>query len=105
TRTEARVMSKATKAAATFLDRMKSQGKDGKAMPKVFHSFFSAVGGEEEFGQRMAKEFDKAHGIGLSPEEAEEFHVSPKLKMQWYELLSRHIAKNDESMSLDIGSL
>lgn len=104
-RTESRVVTRATTASAKFLASMKTQGKDGKSMPKVFHALWEELGGEEEFGRRMGVEFLKAHGEGLSPEEMENWKPSPKMKLHWYELISRHAAKTDESLSLDIGSL
>lgn len=102
---ENKAIGKATKASAQFLSAMRAQGKEGKAMPQIFETFWDSVGGKDAFGRMMSEEFHKVHGIGLSPAEAEEWSPSPKLKLQWYELIARHAAKNDESQSLDIGSL
>ena len=104
-RMENKAIGKATKASAKFLSAMRAQGKEGKAMPQIFETFWDGVGGKEGFGRMMSEEFNRMHGIGLSPEEAENWNPSPKMKLQWYELISRHAAKNDESQSLDIGSL
>lgn len=102
---ENRTVSKATKASAQFMSAMQAQGKSGASMPKVFERFWQEIGGEGEFGRLMYLEFQKARGEGLSPDEMETWEPSPKLKLQWFELIARHISKNDEGKTLDIGAL
>lgn len=101
-----RVSSKATKAATQFLSAMQSQGKSGASTPKIMARFLEGVGGEEGLGDMVVGEFKKAHGIGVTPEEAKRWgDTSPKLRMQWHELILRVMTKSDEGKVLDIGSL
>lgn len=104
-RANAKTVSKAVKASTQFLASMEQQGKSGKSMPLVFDSFWKELGGEEEYGARMAQEFLKAHGEGLTAAELESWSPSQKIKLQWYELVNRHVGRSDESKTLDIGSL
>ena len=102
---ENRVVSKATKASAQFLAAMHAQGKTGAAMPRVFDRFWEEIGGEDEFGRMMGVEFKKSLGDGLTPDEAEVYSPSPKLRKEWFELVARHASKNDEGRAVDVGSL
>lgn len=102
---EARIVSKGTKAAAQLLSTLQSQGKTGASMPVVIDTFFEGIGGQAAFGKLMTEDFRKVRGEGLSPEELEHFKPSPKLVLQWYELISRHAGKVDENKSLDVSSL
>ena len=94
-----------TKAATKLLSSLKEKGKDGQVMPVVMNEFFNALGGTEKFAQRMATEFEKAHGIGLSEDEQEVYVPSHSLRMQWFDLVARVQKQVDSDRSLDVGSL
>jgi hypothetical protein len=104
-RSEARILSKATKASARLLASLKEQGKSSASLPRIHDAFMRAVGGEDAFGERMGKEWLRAHGEGLTEDELDDWSPSDKIKLQWYELILRHTSKNDETKNLDIGSL
>lgn len=91
-----------TKATMEFLAELGQGSKDSKRMSDVLTEFFRCAGGEQRFGQMMWTEFQKAHGVGLDEHEIVTYRKSPKLVLQWYELLARHIHKEDEARTLDI---
>lgn len=105
---EKRVVAKATKSAASLLAAMRDKGKTGASMPKVIDSFWQGIGGEEKFGDLMVGEFQKALGQGVYSEDEADIYggdMAPKLRLQWFEMLSRHASKVDEGKQLDVGSL
>lgn len=101
-RSESKVV---TKAATKLLSSLKEKGKDGQVMPVVMNEFFNALGGTEKFAQRMAEEFEKAHGIGLNEDEQEVYVPSHQLRLHWFDLISRVQKQVDTDRSLDVGSL
>lgn len=93
------------KATLEFLAELSSGSKESKRMSDVLSEFFRCAGGEKRFAQMMYSEFQKAHGIGLEEGELLTFRKSPKLILQWYELMARHIHKEDENRTLDISGV
>lgn len=74
-------------------------------MPVVMDAFFRGIGGPDALGAILAEDFQKARGEGLPPEMAEDFDYSPKLVMQYLDMIMRHSSKTDEGKQLDVSSL
>ncbi len=100
-----RTTGRAMKASAQLLASISEQGKAGKSMPIVMNAFLQAMGGEAGYATRMAEEFKKAHGEGLSAGEMETFEYSPATILKWFELINRSVLATDSGKDMDIGSL
>jgi hypothetical protein len=103
---EKRTLSNGVSAAAKLMSRMQQQGKTGQKAPQVVDEFFDSIGGTKAYARLMKSEFEKAHGIGLTEAEEEAWGPSsPRVKLQWYELIARMMDKTDQNKTLDISSL
>lgn len=100
-----RVLARGTNAAAKLLSALHENGKGGRSVPTILEAFWREVGGQDKFGSLLAMEFQKARGEGLTQEEIETFDFSPKLVKDWFELMLRHIDRDDQTKTIDIGAL
>lgn len=96
---------RAMKASAQLLASIREQGKTGKSMPMVMDTFLAEMGGEGGYAKRLATEFKKAHGEGLSSAELETFEYSSATTLKWFELINRSMLATDSGKDMDIGSL
>lgn len=96
---------RAMKASAQLLASIKEQGKSGKSMPIVMDTFLRSMGGESGYAERLATEFKKAGGEGLSDYELETFEYSSATVLKWFELINRSMLATDSGKDMDIGSL
>jgi hypothetical protein len=93
------------RAAKDFLGALHGEDQTSKRTGAILDSFFAAAGGAESFGQELFRHWQRVQGKNLTPEEAKNFRYSPKLVLNWAELIMRHQGKDDENKTLDVSSL
>lgn len=97
---------KALTKASTKLATALSKCADTAAVsPRIFEAFYDAIGGVDEYGRMLAKDFQKARGVGLTPEEQEDYAFNSSTLARWHDILLRFRMKEDERTTTDISSV
>lgn len=78
--------------------------KDDPMTSQLIESFADACGGIDKLGRRLAEDFARVRGEGLTAEEQRLYKRSEQTIQKYYQLIWRGLAQNDE-LNASLGDL
>lgn len=73
--------------------------KEPAALPEVINSLVKGLGGPEQLGNLLRNDFDRLHGVGLSPDDFAKHEFKEGTIQRYWQMLLRGLAARDEQVA------
>lgn len=102
----AKIDKRAVARASTKLADALARAKDTSAItPEILEEFYKRVGGPAGYAAKLADDFQKSRGVGLSDDELETWTFNASTLARWHEIILKLQQKEDERNSTDLSSV